>query len=580
MTPSCNAQPRRGVIGLASHFNGWYATAVKTRAFRYATLLALLATLAVGPSALAQEAGDKITLTGSIQADVLRPEADAAIGARTYDDKILANTYGDLRLQSRYVDAGLRLEWNEHPLPGFENDFKGWGLAHIYARAHWQNLAITVGDFYEQFGSGFILRTYEERSLGIDNSLRGAHVAVKPFAGVSLKVLSGRQRRYWEHNKAWVSGADAELSLEEWLPTLQESGTYLTLGGSYVNKYEKDEDIFVDAAHRLNLPTTVHAFDVRARLQSGAWNVLAEYAQKSQDPNFDNDYIYRRGYVAMLSGSYSKRGMSLLLQAKRSDNMSFRSRRSMNGTSSMINHLPAFTMDHTYALAALYPYATNPDGEWAYQAEGSYKFDRHTALGGKYGTTVKVNFSHVHSLATNPHLLNGRPQGSDGYGSPFWKWGDDTYYQDLNVQIDKKISNAFKLNLMYMNQRYNKTAVEGEGGMIRSNIVIAEGKYRFNKTFTLRGEAQYLFTKDDEGDWAFGLLELSVMPHWMFTLSDMYNAGETREHYYLGSVTFNTGAHRFQLGYGRTRAGFNCTGGVCRYVPATKGFTLSYNYNF
>jgi hypothetical protein len=45
--------------------------------------------------------------------------------------------------------------------------------------------------------------------------------------------------------------------------------------------------------------------------------------------------------------------------------MSFRSRRSMNGTSSFINHLPAFTMDHTYTLAALYPYATHPEGEWA-----------------------------------------------------------------------------------------------------------------------------------------------------------------------------------------------------------------------
>lgn len=528
------------------------------------------------------EKGFHPTLTGSIQVNMLRAQEDSVIGAFIKDgERGMANTYADLFMQSRFLDAGARVEWNEHPLPGYEKAFKGSGLAHIYARAHWQNLAITVGDFYEQFGSGFILRTYEERSLGIDNSLRGAHVAVKPFAGLNLKVLSGRQRAYWEHNKSWVSGADAELSLEEWVPSLQEHGTYLTLGGSYVNKYEKDEDIFTDNTHRLNLPEMVHAFDVRARVQSGAWNVLAEYAQKSQDPNFDNSYIYRRGYVAMLSGSYSKRGMSLLLQAKRSDNMSFRSRRSMNGTSSMINHLPAFTMDHTYALAALYPYATNPDGEWAYQAEGSYKFNRNTLLGGKYGTTVKVNFSHVHSIQQDLRLLNGQHyQGSNGYASPFWKWGDQTYYQDLNVQIDKKVSNALKLNLMYMNQRYNKTAVEGEGGMIESHIAIGEAKYRFNSRFTLRGEAQYLFTKDDDGDWAFGLLEFSVMPNWMFTVSDMYNAGETYEHYYQGSVTFNMDAHRIQLGYGRTRAGFNCTGGVCRFVPATKGWTLSYNYNF
>ena len=66
----------------------------------------------------------------------------------------------------------------------------------------------------------------------------------------------------------------------------------------------------------------------------------------------------------------------------------------------------------------------------------------------------------------------------------------------------------------------------------------------------------------------------------MFTVSDMYNAGETDLHYYNGAVTFNTGAHRIQAGYGRTRAGYNCSGGVCRYVPASRGVSISYNYNF
>ena len=138
----------------------------------------------------------------------------------------------------------------------------------------------------------------------------------------------------------------------------------------------------------------------------------------------------------------------------------------------------------------------------------------------------------------------------------------------------------FRLNLMYMNQRYNKSVVEGEGGMIHSDIFIADGKYQFSKKTTLRGELQYLTTKEDQGDWAFGLLELSPVPHWMITVSDMWNCGNTDTHYYQGLVTFNTGSHRIQAGYGRTRAGYNCSGGVCRYVPAQKGFTISYNYNF
>lgn len=526
-----------------------------------------------------EEERDHATLSGSIQADVLIPKEDKEIGAAAYDEWALANTYADLRLQSRYVDAGARLEWNQFPLPGYEPDFKGWGLAHFYTRARWKNGAVTLGDFYEQFGSGFILRTYEERSLGIDNSLRGAHVAWNPFRGVALKVLSGRQRAYWKHNESLVSGADAELSLDEWIPSLSNHGTFLMVGGSYVNRYEEEEDIFVDPTHRLNLPTMTHAFDLRTRLQTGGWSLLAEYARKGQDPNFDNTYIYRPGYVAMVSGSYSQRGLSILLQAKRSDNMSFRSRRTMNGTSSMINHLPAFTLDHTYALAALYPYATNTQGEWAYQAEFGYNFKRKTALGGKYGTTLKLNFSHVHAPKME-FLPVVTDLARNGYNSSFWGWGDETYYQDLNVQLDKKLTADWKLNLMYMYQRYNKTAVEGEGGMINSHVVIGEAKWRMNKKLTLRGEAQYLFTKDDQGDWAFGLLELSFAPHWMITASDMYNVGDTKNHYYQVGATYNVGAHRLQATYGRTRAGFNCTGGVCRWIPATRGCTLSYNYNF
>lgn len=521
---------------------------------------------------LAQEEQKGVTLSGSIQSDMLLPQNDEEIGATKTDD-FLTNTYVELQMQSRYVDAGARLEYLEHPLPGFENDFKGWGVPNFWVKGKLGCAELTAGSFYEQFGSGFILRTYEDRSLGVDNSLLGGRLVVKPMKGLTLKVLSGKQRRYWSWNGGLVSGADAEVSLDEWLPAMQASDTHLSLGASWVNKYEKDEDIFADATHRYNLPKYVNAWDVRANLNKGPLSVLAEYAQKTQDPSFDNGYSYANGHVAMLSTSYSERGLSVLLQAKRSDNMSFRSQRNMMGTSAFINHLPAFTLDHTYALAALYPYATQvATGEWAYQAEVGYNFKRRTALGGKYGMNVKLNYSYVRAIQ-----------------DAWFKWGADTYYQDLNVQLSRKFTSAFKLNLMYMNQRYNKTVIEGEGGMIHSNIFVADGMFQLAPKSRLRCELQYLQTKQDQGDWVFGLLEYSLAPHWMLTVSDMWNCGNsdteyyeenTHYHYYQGLVTYNIGSHRIQVGYGRTRAGYNCSGGVCRYVPATKGFSLSYNYNF
>ncbi|MBR1414738.1 MAG: hypothetical protein IJ570_02615 [Prevotella sp.] len=537
-------------------------------------------------SAKAQD--NKLTLSGSIQSDMLLPQADDAIGAEKKED-FQTNTYVDLHLQHTNFEAGARLEYLEHPLPGFENDFKGWGVPHFYAKGRLSWAELTVGTFYEQFGSGFILRTYEERSLGIDNSLLGGRLVLKPAKGVTLKALGGRQRHYWDWNKGFVSGADAELNIDEWVPAMQQSDTRLMLGASWVNKYEKKEDIFADLTHKLNLPEYVNAWDVRAQLNKGNFSVLAEYAQKTDDPSFANGYIYKKGSAAMISTSYSQKGVSVLLQAKRSENMASKSQRTVIGTSSAINHLPAFTQDQTYALAALYPYATQlADGEWAYQAELGYNFKRRTALGGKYGMNVKVNYSYVRAIdrkfvdGINHTAISGQMAlaGTEGYKTSFFKWGDHTYYQDLDVQLSRKFSKAFKLNLMYMNQRYNKTQVEGHGGMIHSDIFVADGKYQFSPKTTLRVEAQYLSTKQDEGDWVFGLAELSLVPHWMLTVSDMYNCGETDTHYYQGLVTYNTGAHRLQVGYGRTRAGYNCSGGVCRWIPAQKGFTLSYNYNF
>lgn len=517
-----------------------------------------------------------VNVNGSVMSDVLF-QSDPSVSGTT--DKLVTNTYADVNLTSRYVDAGVRFSFLEYPLPGFENDFRGWGLPYYYVNLHHKGAELTLGHFYDQFGSGFILRTYEERSLGIDNSIHGARLSVSPYKGIRLKALTGKQRRYWELNDSWLTGADVELSLDQWVRGMQEHGTAFSVGLSWVNKYEKQEEILTgNSLYRLNLPEYVNAFDARANLQVKNFSLLAEYALKTQDPSHDNGYIYRRGNVAMLSASWSKNGISALVQAKRSDNMSFRSRRSMGGTSSMLNHLPAFSMDHTYSLAALYPYATNPDGEWACQAELGYKFRRGTALGGKYGTGIKANFSYIR--ATDRKLIDGGGMGTDGYSSSFFKWGDEKYYQDFNIQLDKKLSKSFKLNLMYMNQHYNKTAVEGEGGMVRSNIFVAEGKNRFNKNFTLRGELQYLQTKDDEGDWMFGLLELSMFRHWMLSVSDQYNHGTTKQHYYQFAATYSQNSHRLQLSYGRTRRGYNCTGGVCRMVPETKGVALSYNYNF
>ena len=557
------------------------------------TSLALaLAAAALAP--LGARADYPVAVHGSVQADIAFPEVDDEIKTGSYDHKILFNTYADVNMASRFVDAGLRAEFMKWPLPGYEKDFAGWGLSNFYVKGKYKGFELTAGDFYEQFGSGFILRTYEERSLGIDNAIRGGRLNINAVKGLRLTLLGGVQHRYWDWSKrSQVYGGNAELYMQEYIPTMADHGASWMIGGSYVLKHEKDEDVFVPGTnYRLNLPKCVNAFDVRSSFASGPWSVLAEFAWKGQDPSFDNSYTYGTGSAYMLSASYSKKGISAMLQAKRSFNMSFRSQRSVDGISAFINNMPAFTYTHTYSLPAFYPYATqNAPGEWAYQGQFSYMFPRKSPLGGRYGTKVSVYASYVAGLQLTPAPagLNGAIQGTDGRrpvneGSafPFFKSGPCNYY-DINVQIEKRFSAPFTMTFMYMNQMLNNQVVrivETDEKYIRTNILVADAKYKFNRKFTLRGELQYLFTKQDQKDWAYGMLEFSWNPYLMVSVSDMWNCGETGTHYYMFGVTGNYRNNRLMLSYGRTRAGFDCSGGLCRPVPSMHGFRINYTYNF
>ena len=128
--------------------------------------------------------------------------------------------------------------------------------------------------------------------------------------------------------------------------------------------------------------------------------------------------------------------MSVILQAKRSENMLFLSDRNIlnnpSTTCGRLNHLPPFANQHTYALATLYPYATEDMGnEWAFQGEIRYTWKRGTKMGGKYGTTLKLNASHVRGLQeTNT-----------------WLASKDTYYTDVNLELNKKINKKWYIGV-------------------------------------------------------------------------------------------------------------------------------------
>lgn len=524
---------------------------------------------------------DNSSFSAQIQSEIQYCFKDSLSGKGGYANKFLNHTFLDGTYSNDYLHAGLRFEMYENPLPGFEADYKGVGVPYYYLTLQLKKLVITGGDFYEQFGSGIVLRAYQERALGIDNALRGGRILYTPFDWMRIKALAGVQRNRWNWNRNWVKGIDFEIELGEQISFLKEKEHHLLLGGNFVSKSEQDELILIAPDKRLNLPHNVGVFSTRFEYQIPNLTFRGEYAWKANDPSADNFFIYRPGQALLFTASWFKKGLGVTLSAKHCDNMSFRSSRLNTGIENQLNYLPAFTRQHTYMLASLYPYATQINGEVAFQADFLYRFAKGTFFGGKYGTDIRFNYSQVFAPDRKYDNETLSPQeGTYGYTTRFFAIGKDTYYRDINVELSRKVSTDLKLTFMYMNQHYN-FLVQGKNGLLKANIGVVEMLYKISPSVSLRSELQYLSTRQDQKDWMGALIELSLSPHWMFTLSELYNPnGDAYKHYPVGTVAYSLNSQRIQLTCGQQRAGYSCAGGICRYVPASKGFSLSYTATF
>ena len=292
-------------------------------------------------------------VTGNVQLDGQFSSRDSIIGATDVPEKMLSNVRADILYTNGNFSAGLRYEAYLNPMLGFDpsSKFKGQGIANYFVSYKTQNFTVTAGHFYEQFGNGMTLRAYEDRYLGIDNALRGVNVMYRPFRGITFKGVLGQQRYFWE-TRGLVRGVDGEVNLNDLITSWNESKTRLTLGGSFVSKYEDDETILSDMpGYKLQLPKNVGAASVRMGLAHGGFGLQAEYARKGQDPWLDNGYIYKPGEALWLSASYSQKGLSANIQAKRVDNMGFKSVRSVNERQMLyINYIPSITKLSRYKI--------------------------------------------------------------------------------------------------------------------------------------------------------------------------------------------------------------------------------------
>lgn len=154
--------------------------------------------------------------------------------------------------------------------------------------------------------------------------------------------------------------------------------------------------------------------------------------------------------------------------------------------------------------------------------------------------------------------------------------------------LERKFNKKIKAKLAYYNQTYNKHVIEDDifddKNMVYINIGVFDLTYKFTRKHSLRMELQGLWTQEDKGDWAALLLEYNVSPKWFVSVQDDWNYGnddsDKRIHYYNISFGYTQKTNRISLRYGRQREGLQCVGGVCRYVPASTGLTLTITSSF
>ena len=511
---------------------------------------------------------------------------DETINAAAADEVVLNNAFLNLIYSSNNFTVGLRYESYLNALLDYDSEFKGNGIPYRYATYSIDGLEITAGNFYEQFGSGLIFRSYEEKGLGIDNAMDGIRLKYKIGKGIRLKSFIGKSRTFFTYADGIFRGIDGEIDVNETFGL--ENQTKYIVGGSFISRYEQRSN------PKFIIPQNVAAYAGRLNILNGGWNYYGEYAYKINDPINslqESEMNYASGSAFTNSITYSQRGFGVTAEIHRADNMLLLSERDRTGKAYIMNYIPTLSKPHAYTLLAIYPCATQAMGELGVQLDLFYKFKKGTLLGGKYGTKINLNLSRINALDSVHSMLND----NINHTPALFSFDEELYFSDINLEINKKVNKKVKYNAVFAHQKYNKDFLEGktpgEYGTLSSTIGVIDLSYKIKKGHTIRIETQALFTKEldsvskkQEGDWIMALAEYTISPNWFFAIQDMYNYGNEDEskrlHYMNINFGFLKGATRFEIGYGKKREGIFCVGGVCKVVPSSNGLNLSITSSF
>ena len=546
-------------------------------------------------------------LSGSLESNLQWYNNDPEFLEVDYEDEYLrSNSY--LRLDYEFLNnftVGLQLEsYEPMALLNYYKGYEGTDLATYYVNYKNESLNITAGYFYEQFGSGLLLRTYEERQLGWNNALRGGRVIYTPNSYLSATVLYGQMRNAFEISDTNLYGVNTNFDITNAFKI--ESLSNLSLGLSYVGKQE-DFSKNPDFINSPNTPNLISSYAINLDADFGKFYTSMEYTIKGEDVAYQDlggflkpvsDQFYK-GNAFLVDLGYTKKGIGINTTFRRIENMSFFAESDFSNPKQnqfnmlSVNYIPALTKQQDFALGNIYVYQpqarlsiseiAGQAGEIGSQIDAFYTIKKGTALGGKYGTKLTANFSYWALLDAK---FNDQEQT---YDAEFLKFGKKLF-KDFNIEIRKKWSKTWNSIFTFQNGTTNKGVFTGEpvalANEVDFTIAVAEATYKFGKGKSIRLEAQHLWSESflvasniANGNWAGGTIEVNLNRNLSLYVNDIYNYDNYVEdyqiHYYNFGGSYSKGATRIALNYGRQRGGLLCVGGVCRFVPENTGLSLN-----
>lgn len=512
-------------------------------------LLSLL--LCTGLSAHAQIRWGDGQLSGSYETNTIGYFRDGAIAGSAPDDAFGSNNYLKADYSLGRFSAGLQADAYLPALYGYElgqqKNYKAFFLSSKYMQWQDECFSFRVGDIFDQFGNGLVFRAYEDRQLGFNNAVEGVRAVCDFGRFFRVKGIFGRPRLYTEYAAAWVRGADFSLSLAD---LVGWDSVLLEMEGSFVNRYDAGNTVVL-----LESSPNVNLASARLNFGAGGFALRSEYVAKSE------------GQAAYCEMEYGRKGFSASATFRMLDRMNTVLTMDGSGTCNTLNYLPALSRQHTYMLANLEPCQVNAEGELAGQADVYYTL-RSRSDRRKYWI--------FHANASMSYTL--RPeQSSTGKREILWR--------EFGADVERQWNARWKTALLYTRQEWNPTHGVRHRTYV-SHVFVGDATHKFDKKKSLRVELQYLLSADYQGDWVAGLAEFSLAPRWSFFVQDMYNLEATEDndfkriHYCNGGFGYTHGRTRIQLSYGRNRAGFVCSGGVCRYSPAYTGINLALTSSF